>query len=262
MRARRRLTGHDEYRSVRGREQEGPSTPMLETSTVADQRKTKETTGGGEELEDNVESGTTTDARCGKDEETNTEVGSMADERHRVTDDDGWVKPSRGKRGTKEGAGRDKAVTRATKDTDTEVGVMARSTAREHDEQGESGKRVMSSSKDRNTSAHSEDNIDVRESLRKASAEREESARRGVRHEKGGSGGYTRRTKGEQPVRQRRSGGPNEKESTSTEHGGSGGDGGSANIVECGGSDGANGSRPFDGDGGPGGDGGSRGTVS
>ena len=51
MRARRRLTGHDEYGLVRGREQEGRTTAMLGTSAVADQRKTEETTGGGEELE-------------------------------------------------------------------------------------------------------------------------------------------------------------------------------------------------------------------
>ena len=61
-----------------------------------------------------------------------------------------------------EGAGRDEAVTRATKGTDTEVGVMARSTAREHDEQGESEKRVMGSSNDRSTSTHSEESIDIR----------------------------------------------------------------------------------------------------
>ena len=81
MRARRRLTGHDEYGSVRGRERDEPSTPMLETSVVADQRKTEEMAGGGEELKDNAESGTGADARCGKDEETNAEVGSTADER-------------------------------------------------------------------------------------------------------------------------------------------------------------------------------------
>ena len=123
------------------------------------------------------------------------------------------------------------------------------------------------------------------ESLRKAIAERRESARRGVRHGRGGirrstgeigraSGGYTRRTKEEQPGRQRRSGGPIGEESASignggpgvdggsSKHGGRGGSGGgndSAKIVECGGLDGADGSRPFGGDGGPGGDDGSRG---
>ena len=133
--------------------------------------------------------------------------------------------------------------------TDTNVGVMARSTAREHGEQGESGKRVMGSSKDRSTSMHSEDNIDVKESLQKASAEREESARRGVRHANDGirratgeigsaSRGYTRRTKEEPPGRQRRSGGLNKKEGARTGHGGL---------------DGAGGSRLCDGYGGPGG---------
>ena len=97
VRARRRLTGHDEYESVRSRERDETSTPMLETSAVADQRKTEEMMGGGEESEANAESGTGADARCGKadergrngkpeskeatatkDEETDTEVGSTA----------------------------------------------------------------------------------------------------------------------------------------------------------------------------------------
>ena len=69
MRAIRRLTEHNEYGSVRGREKEGPSTPMLEALAVVDQRKTKETAGGGEELEANAESGTRVDARCGKVDE-------------------------------------------------------------------------------------------------------------------------------------------------------------------------------------------------
>ena len=170
-----------------------------------------------------------TDAEVGSTAEARHETHTMrpvegqetsmhtGDGRQRVSDDDGRVKPSRGKRGTKdgaarhqdrrhdpsaigtsgesclgkrrrcakngglragkrkrgvpedmrgqssqEGASRDEAVTRATKGTDTEVGVMARSTAREHDEQGESEKRVMGSSKDQSTSTHSEDNIDIR----------------------------------------------------------------------------------------------------
>ena len=48
----------------------------------------------------------------------------------------------RGQEG-QEGVGRDEVVTRATKGTDTKVGMMACSTAREHDEQGESEKRVV-----------------------------------------------------------------------------------------------------------------------
>ena len=96
MRARRRLTGHDKYGSVRGREQDEPSTPMLETSAVAEQRKTEEMMGGGEESEANAESGTRADARCGKTDGRgrngkpeskeatamkDTEVGSTASER-------------------------------------------------------------------------------------------------------------------------------------------------------------------------------------
>ena len=61
-----------------------------------------------------------------------------------------------------EGAGQDEAVTRATKGTDTKVGVMAHSTAREHGKQRKGGKHVMVSSKDRSMSTHSEKNIDIR----------------------------------------------------------------------------------------------------
>ena len=50
----------------------------------------------------------------------------------------------------------------ATKDTDTKVGMMVCSTAREHGKLRKGGKCVMGSSKDRSTSTHSEDNIDVR----------------------------------------------------------------------------------------------------
>ena len=62
MRARRRLTGHDEYGSVRGRERDEPSPPMLETSAVADQRKTEEMADGGEELETDAEVGSMAEA--------------------------------------------------------------------------------------------------------------------------------------------------------------------------------------------------------
>ena len=58
-----------------------------------------------------------------------------------------------------EGVGRDEAVTRATKGTDTKVGVTARSTAKEHDEHGENEKRMMGSSKDQSTSTHSKERI-------------------------------------------------------------------------------------------------------
>ena len=171
------LRGED---SVGDREREEPSTPIHETSAVADRWKTEETTGGGEEMETDAEVGSTADER-------NTSMHPK--ERQQVTDDDGWVKPLRGKRGTKDGAERNQdrqygpstigingescvgkqrrfvdtgGLRRATKDTDTEVGVMACSTVRKHGEQGESGKRVMGSSKDQSMSAHSEDNINIR----------------------------------------------------------------------------------------------------
>ena len=130
------------------REQEGPSTPILETSAIADQRKTVETVGGGKESEAEADDGAEMGIRCGKtnergqegqtdlggatttkEEKTDTGVGSTAsgrdeakhalrpveghetsmhtaDGRQRVTDDDGRVKPSRGKHGTKDGAAR------------------------------------------------------------------------------------------------------------------------------------------------------------
>ena len=71
----------------------------------------------------------------------------------------GFPEGMRGHAGQK-GASRGEAVTRASKDTDTEVGMMVCSTAREHGKQWKGGKRVMGSSKDRSTSTHSEDNID------------------------------------------------------------------------------------------------------
>jgi hypothetical protein len=45
------------------REQEELSTPIQEGSAVMDQRKFEETTGGGEELEDDTESDTKADIR-------------------------------------------------------------------------------------------------------------------------------------------------------------------------------------------------------
>ena len=213
------LRGED---SVVNREWEEPSTPTREASAVADRKENEETVGGGEELETDAEVGSTAEARHethairpveGQDTSMHT-----ADGRQRLTDDDGRVKPSRGKRGTKdgaakhqdrrhgpsaigmsgesylgkrrrcaenngvhtgkrkrggfpegiqgqagqEGASRGEAITRASRDTDTEVGMTIRSTTREHGEKGESEKRVMGSSKDRSTSTHSEGNIDIR----------------------------------------------------------------------------------------------------
>jgi hypothetical protein len=82
--------------SVGDREQEEPSTPIQEASAVTDQRKTEETAGGGEELEDDAESDIGADIRYDgragqagkpesegatttKDEETDAEFGSTTD---------------------------------------------------------------------------------------------------------------------------------------------------------------------------------------
>ena len=145
----RRPSRLDEYDSVGDREWEEPSTPIRETSAVADRRKTEETAGDGEESEVEVDEATNTGFRCGETDErghedqtesraatttkeeeleADAEVGTTAsegreakhalrpaegqetsmhpEERQRVTDDDGRVKPSRGKRGTKDGAAR------------------------------------------------------------------------------------------------------------------------------------------------------------
>ena len=195
--ARRGPSGRKDKDSVGDRERKEPSTPMLNTSAVADQRKTEEMAGGGEELETDAGDGSTVEARHethairpveGQETSTHTANG-----RQRVTDDDGRVKPSRGKRGTKEGAGRDEAMMRATKGPDTEVGkgrylskgvrekerdtkrairphegqatstgMMVCSTAKEHGRRREGGRCAMGSSKDRSTSTHSGESIDIR----------------------------------------------------------------------------------------------------
>ena len=49
--------------SVGDREREEPSTPIREASAVADRRKTEETMGGGEELQDDAESDIGADIR-------------------------------------------------------------------------------------------------------------------------------------------------------------------------------------------------------
>ena len=96
---RRRPSGHDDCDSNEDRGQEEPSTPILETLAVADQRKTKAAAGGVEELEADGESGTRGDIRCRKmdervqdgepesegattrkDEETNALLGFTTDE--------------------------------------------------------------------------------------------------------------------------------------------------------------------------------------
>ena len=51
MTARSRPSRHDDYGSVEDREREEPSTPILKTLAVVDQRKTEETVGSGEESE-------------------------------------------------------------------------------------------------------------------------------------------------------------------------------------------------------------------
>ena len=61
-----------------------------------------------------------------------------------------------------EGARRGEAITRASKGTDTEVGMMVCSTPREHEKQRKGGKRAKRSSEDRSTSTHSESKIDIR----------------------------------------------------------------------------------------------------
>ena len=67
-----------------------------------------------------------------------------------------------------EGTGQDEAVTRAAKDTkagntDIDVGMEVRSTAREHREQGINEECVMWSNEDWRMSAYSEVNIDAQE---------------------------------------------------------------------------------------------------
>ena len=90
------------------REREEPSTSILETSAVADQRKTKETVGGGGEMESDAEVGS-----MGKARHTThalrpvegQETSMPTEEPHRATDDDGRITPSRGKHGTKDSVG-------------------------------------------------------------------------------------------------------------------------------------------------------------
>ena len=81
------------------REREKPSTPILETSVVANQRKTEETAGGGEELETDTEVGSTAEER----DETHAiravegqETSMPTEEPQRAADDDGLIMPSRG----------------------------------------------------------------------------------------------------------------------------------------------------------------------
>ena len=129
-----RPSGHDEYDSVGDRDQEEPSTLILETSTVANLRKTEETTGDDEETEVKADEGARTGIRCRetdkrgqtesgattttKEEEADTKVGSTVgearntkhavrpvegqetsmhpEEQRRVTEDSGRVGPLRG----------------------------------------------------------------------------------------------------------------------------------------------------------------------
>ena len=67
--ARRRPRRHDDYDSVGDREQEEPSTYILETSAVAARRKTEEMVGGGEESEAKADDGAEMGIRCGKTNE-------------------------------------------------------------------------------------------------------------------------------------------------------------------------------------------------
>ena len=77
MSARRRPSRRDDYGSVEDREREEPSTPIRKTSAVADRRKTKETAGGGKELEAGADEVTKTCVRCGK---TDERVGTTTSE--------------------------------------------------------------------------------------------------------------------------------------------------------------------------------------
>ena len=99
VRARRRPSGHGDHGLLEDREREGPSTPILETSAVADQRETGETAGGGEEseaeadkvigagiryemMDERVQDGELGSERATvtKEEVADAEVGSTADE--------------------------------------------------------------------------------------------------------------------------------------------------------------------------------------
>ena len=68
----RRPSGHDKYDSVGDQDREEPSTLILETSAVADRRKTKETVDGGEQSEADADDGVEMGIQCGK---TNKRVG-------------------------------------------------------------------------------------------------------------------------------------------------------------------------------------------
>ena len=97
---RRRPSRRKDDDSVGDREQEEPSTPILETSAVADQRKTEETAGGGEELETDAEVGSRVDEARNKKHVMRPvegqETSMHTEEPHRATDDDGRITPSRG----------------------------------------------------------------------------------------------------------------------------------------------------------------------
>ena len=90
----RRPSGHNEYGSVENREREGPLTPILDTSVVADQCKTEETAGGGEESEAEAGEGGEMGIRCGKTDkrgqEGQTELGGTMTTKGEAADvDDG-----------------------------------------------------------------------------------------------------------------------------------------------------------------------------
>ena len=113
--------------SVGDREREETSTPIRETSAVADRRETEETVGGGDKAGNQDDKGEARSGEEGEELETDTEVGSTGKERdeahatrpvegqetsmpteesHRATDDDGRITPSRGEY---EGGGCDSA---------------------------------------------------------------------------------------------------------------------------------------------------------
>ena len=85
---------------MRDRDQEETSTPIREASTVADRRKTEETVGGSEEMETDAEVGSTTEVRHEKHAirlVQGQDTSMPMKEPQQATDDDGRMKPLRGK---------------------------------------------------------------------------------------------------------------------------------------------------------------------
>ena len=100
------------------REQEEPSTPILKTPAVEEQHKPEGMVGGGERSMIKEDGDAKTGISCGTTTSEGHDTGHAlrpaegqgtsvhSNEPQRVTDDDGRMKPSRGKRGTKDGVTR------------------------------------------------------------------------------------------------------------------------------------------------------------